>query len=140
MNNEIEFKEELNKIRGNEIIEVNSWWGLRYPGYKGTIVTKNKEIYKYQYYHFIPDELKDKNCNYIQKIKDLTDDEYKKVIMFIEDEIEKKEFTNKIIYDAGYDVIINYNGINKRIMNNKGFEDNIELYDKAEVLMKELLK
>lgn len=143
MNNENEFngfKEELNKIRENEIIEVNSWWGFKNPGYEGTIVTQNREIYKYQYYHIVPDELKDKSYNYIQKIKKLTVDEYEKVVLFIEEEIENKEFTNKIIYDAGYDVIINYNGTNKRIMNNKGFEDNIELYDKAEILLKELLK
>ena len=140
MNNEVEFKERLGKIRENTIIAIDEWWGHKYPGYKGIIVTNNKEVYKYQYYHIIPEELKRTNSNYIVKIKDLDDNEYQKIIMFIENEIANKQFVDQMIFDAGFDILINYNGINKKIKNNKGFGNNFEIYDKAEMLLKELLK
>lgn len=140
MNNEVEFKEKLNKISENTIIAIDTWWGHKYAGYSGIIVTNNKEIYKYQYYHVVPKELEGTNSNYIVKIKDLNDEEYKSIIMFIENEIANEQFTDQMIFDAGFDLIVNYNGINKIIKNNKGYGSNWGIYDKAEMLLKELLK
>lgn len=141
MNSEIDFKEQLNKLRESEIIEIKDWGGIGpTPGYGGTIVTNNKEIYKYQYYHRVPENFKEIETNYIRKVKDLTDDEYNKVILFIKEEIADKEFEDFMIFDAGWDVVVNYNGINKIIRNNKGFGDVKKIYDKAEMLIQELLK
>lgn len=140
MNNEIEFKEKLNKIKENTILATHRWWGHRCAGYGGIIVTNNKEIYRYQYYHKIPTELQGQNVNFIVKIKDLNDEEYNTIIMFIESEIANKEFTDKMIFDAGFDLIINYKETNKKIINNKGFGNDLEIYDKAEMLFKKILE
>ena len=140
MENQKEFNEKLDKIRDNAIIEVSKWWGLRTPGCSGTLITKNKEVYLYQYYHIIPKELEDKNTNFILKNKELNINEYNKVIKFIENEIVNKEFHDETIFDAGYNVTVNYNGTKKRIINNKGEGDNLKIYDKAQQLVDELLK
>ncbi len=144
MNNEKEFKEKLDKIMEKSIITTKTWWGHEYPGYSGIIVTNNKEIYIYQYYFRVPKEVKENEkefwSTYILKKKDLNDEEFQKIIMFIESEIENKQFTDKMIFDAGYDLFINYNGLNMKIQNNKEHGDNLGIYDKAEMLLNELLK
>ena len=144
MNNEKEFKEKLDKIMENSIIATKTWWGHEYPGYSGIIVTNNKEIYIYQYYFRVPKEVKENEkefwSTYILKKKDLNDEEFQKIIMFIESEIENKQFTDKMIFDAGYDLFINYNGLNMKIQNNKEHGDNLGIYDKSEMLLNELLK
>ena len=140
MNNEIEFKENLNKIKENTILATHKWWGLRYAGYSGIIVTNNQEIYRYQYYHKVPTELQGQNVNYIVKAKELNDEEYKTIILFIENEIENKQFTDQMIFDAGFDVIINYKETTKTIKNNTNFENNTGIYDKTENLLNEILK
>ena len=144
MNNEIEVQARLNSIRENAVIAINTWWGHEYPGYSGIIVTNNKEIYTYQYYFRVPKTLKETKVNffdsYIKKNKDLNNEEYNKIIMFIENEIVNKQFTDQMMYDAGFDLLINYNGINKNVKNNKGFGNNLGIYDKAEMLLQEYIK
>ena len=134
------FDENLEEIRKISIIEVSHWWGLRHAGYSGTIITETKELYLYQYYHNIPKELESKNANFILKKKELSIDEFDKVINFIENEIVNKEFCNQRIFDAGFDVKVNYGETRKIIKNNRGTEDNWGIYDKAKHLMDELLK
>ena len=107
---------------------------------KSQTLLNSRFKYIYKYYYTIPEELKETNSNYITKVKDLTNDEYRKIIIFIENEIVNKQFTDQMIFDAGFDLLINYNGINKIIKNNKGFENNLGIYDKAEILLKGLLK
>ncbi len=128
-----EFDNKLKEIRKNAILEVASWWGLKNSGNRGTIITKNKEVYSYQHY-FIPKEINPENDNFITKSKELDSNEYNKVIKFIKDEIVNKDFQDKRIFDAGFNVIINYNGIEKTVKNDE------EIYDKAEQLIDELLK
>lgn len=128
-----EFNNKLKEIRENAILEEASWWGLRNAGNSGTIITKNKEVYSYQRY-FMPKEIYPENENFISKNKELDINEYNKVIEFIENEIVNKDFSEKIIFDAGFDVIINYDGIKKIVKNDK------EIYDKAMQLIDELLK
>lgn len=128
-----EFNNKLKEIRENAILEEASWWGLRNAGNSGTIITKNKEVYSYQRY-FMPKEIYPENENFISKNKELDINEYNKVIEFIENEIVNKDFSDKIIFDAGFDVIINYDGIKKIVKNDK------EIYDKAMQLIDELLK
>ena len=140
MNNEIEFKEQLNKIKANMVMGISHWWGLKNPGYSGILVNDNKELYEYQYYFFAPRKLDEINHNHIRKVKDLNEKEYKNIINFIENEIIDKQFDNKKIFDVGYNLLINYNGINREIINNKGFGGKLKIYDKAEKLLQELLK
>ena len=136
-NEQKEFNKKLDELRKNMIFELSNWWGHQFAGYGGRIVTSNKELYYYEFYHLTLDY--ERNKGKIEKIKDLTDEEYARVINFIETEIKGKEFEDNRIFDAGYDVIVKYNGINKKIVNNIGFNDNPGLYDKADALIKELM-
>ena len=43
------------------------------------------------------------------------------------------------MYDASYIVVANYNGIRRVIENNKGDENNPEIYDTTEKLLKEII-
>lgn len=140
MNDEIEFKEQLNKIKDNLVIGISKWWGFRHAGYRGIIVNDKKELYEYQYYHIAPKELQKSNYNYIIKVKDLTKKEYNKIINFINKEIKDKQFTDEKIFDMGYTVSINYNGIKKEIINNKSYDKKLKIYDKTEKLLQGLLK
>lgn len=134
MQEQKEFGQKLATIRNRTAIEIKRWWGLGSIGYNGKIVTQNREIYSYQYYYTMPKELEDKNVNFISKDKDLNSEEYKKIINFIENEIANKEFHEEKILDAGFEVIVNYEEIQKDIKNN------VKIYDKTRLLIDELLK
>ena len=132
-------KEQLEEIRKKSILECYNWWGLKYPGFSGTIITENNEMYSYSFYERVPQELKDRNTNYIVKNKILTDKDYKKVKNFIETEILNHQFDNVIMRDVGYDVMINYNGTKIFISNNKGIDNQILIYDKAQKFLQNIL-
>ena len=134
MTNDTEFNNNLEKIRENAIIEVNQCWGLSNPGCKGIILTNTKNLYIYQYYNNIPKELEDTNVNFISKKRDIEEHEFKKIINFIEKKIINKDFDFEMIFDAGFEVIVNYNGVTKEIKNNR------KIYDKAKELMTSLLE
>lgn len=138
MENQKEFNEKLNEFRKNTILEVSQWWGLKNPGYTGTLITKDREIYIYQFYINIPQELEDKKVNFISKSKKLNDDEFNNVINFIKGEILNKDFKDEMIYDAGFNVSINYGGTKKTIKNNIGSENDLKIYDKAKRLIDKL--
>ena len=73
---------------------------------------------------------------YISEGKLLTNEEYKKVLNFIEKEIVGKTFTSQHIFDASFNVSGNYNNHTFNIHNNVGFINNEEgLYDKAKKLI-----
>lgn len=135
--NKIEYEKQLNSIRLNKIIELNNWWGLHYPGQKGTIITANKEVYEYRYFHNrIPDDIPKKKANFIVKEKELTNEEYKKLIDFLEKDLLLKETGIYHIYDASYkvDAKITKYGIHKVSYND------IDLYEYTEKFIKELIK
>ena len=132
------FNEKLDEIRKNMILELQHGWGHMYAGYAGIIITNNKEVYEYQYYCRLPKDFGEEEI-YIKKIKDLNEDEFKKISSFIENEIISKEFTDKVIFDANYTVVVNINGISKTIKNNKGYGDNLGLYDITEKLLNEIV-
>lgn len=138
MNEQELFNNELNKIRENMIIELSHSWGLRYAGYQGIIVNTNKEVYSYQFNIILPDNSEGEK-KYLKKIKALTENEFDMLSEFIKKEITSKEFENKIIRDASYKVTVNYNGIKKSIINNKGYAGNLEIYDKTEKFLNELI-
>ena len=81
-----------------------------------------------------------KNHILYQKNKELNVEEYNKIKKFIENEIVDKEFYAEKIFDAGFDVIVNYKGTRKRIQNNKGVKDKLKIYDKVQILINELLE
>ena len=139
MNSKKEFIDKLDEIREKSIIEVSEWWGLQNAGYRGIIITEDKDIYEYQYYNNIPKELEGKNVNFISKNKSLNENGFSKITKFIEDEVINNEFKDEMIFDAGFDVTINYLGVRKKIKNNKGFKDDMKIYDKAKKLIDELL-
>ena len=130
METQREFNEKLSKIEENAIFIVSKWWGVHDPGYAGTIITQNKELYSYQFYHF-PQE--PEKTNAITKIRELNVEEYNEVINFIENEIINKGISNEDLFDAGFKVTVNYNGTTKAIKN-------IDLYNKAKLLTDTLLK
>lgn len=133
MNDQTEFGNKLAEIRKNAIIEVSNWGGLgKYAGSDGIIVTNDKSIYVYQiYYNFVKSKELDKNS--IDK-QDLTEEEFSKIIKFIDDEIANKELESTMMCDAGYKVKINYKGIIKEIKNNS------EIYTKAKEIINSLLE
>lgn len=130
-------QEKLKSIRENCILEISHWLGLRNPGTSGTIITKDKKIYHYTIYYSEFQFLKENNIpkESISKGKTITEKDYSKIIKFIEENIIGKEFQNKNIYDAGWNVSGNYNNYSFNISNNKGFQDEKGIYD----LTKELL-
>lgn len=78
-----EYKEIITKIeeiRKKSILECYNWWKLKYSGFSVKIITENNEMYSYNFYECIPQELKDKNTNYIVKNKILTSKDYKKIL------------------------------------------------------------
>lgn len=132
-----EYSEQLAKLKEDAVIIVSHWGRI---GSGGTLVTNAKELYRYKIVSFVnlieylvrangkPVEL---GC-FINKVKELTEEEYEKVITLIENEIIDKDVEWHVIFDAGYSVEINYNGINKKIKNDEA------TYYKAEKLLDEL--
>ena len=131
---------EVEKLKENALLHISTWWGLKYPGYSGTIITTDKELYEYFFYNdLVPAEFKGQKVNYITKKKDLTDREFKKIKKFIEKEIISKDYPIGRMRDVAYDVEVNYNGINKLVVNNKDDENHDGLYDKTEKLINKLI-
>lgn len=125
-------QEKLNSLKEISILEISNWWGLHNPGSSGTIITQDKKIYHYTIYHHETNFLEENNIplESISKGKNLTEEEYERVIKFIEDNIVDKTFTFKRVFDAGMSVRGHYNGQSFNIHNDKGFgEDEKGLYD-----------
>ncbi len=129
-------KEELKKLNKKAVLKVSSWGTL---GFSGTIITNDKGLYVYQYYNHIPKDFSENEINFIVRKKDLSDEEFKTVTAFIKKEVIGKEFEEEMIFDAGFDVYVCLDGITKDIKNNKGFDDEKGLYDKAEEFVKSLI-
>lgn len=125
-------QEKLNSLKEISILEISNWWGLHNPGSSGTIITQDKKIYHYTIYHHEKNILEENNIplESISKGKNLTEEEYERVIKFIEDKIVDKTFTFKKVFDAGWNVRGHYNGQAFNIHNDKGFGENEKgLYD-----------
>ena len=132
-------KEKLEELEKRAILKVSNWWGHTYAGYSGTVIRSDKELYTYQYYHRIPKELEGKNVNFITKKRSLNEKEFNKIIDFIEKEVLLNDYKDNMIFDAGYDVTVHYNGIDKVVRNNKGFGNDTGLYDKAQKIVDDLI-
>ena len=128
-----EWNNKLKELGKNAIIEVflsgAGDFGFSNSGY---LVTSNKEIYKFLIEHSFSFHDYEKHESFISKMKDLTDEGYKKVTDFIENELLSTEFEEEMIFDASFYIIVNYNGVNKEIKNN------MEIYDKAKDFLGEM--
>lgn len=127
-------QEKLDNLKSRSLLEIANWWGLHEPGKRGIIITQDKKLYQYHWYyrtsplleeHKIPQE-------YISEGIPITEDQYQKVIEFIEKEICNKDFPFAKIFDAGWRVSGHYKEKMFNIANNK------EIYDKAEELIKKI--
>ena len=94
-------QEKLNNLKNNSLLEVSQWWGLREAGKGGIIITQDKYLYSYTFYYRLTPFLEKNNIplEYISDGKLLTNEEYEKVINFIEKEIVGKTFTSQPIFD-----------------------------------------
>lgn len=130
-------QEKLKDLQSNSLLEVSSWWGLHNPGKSGIIITQDKKIYYYNFYHRMTSFLEKNNIplESITKGKTITEKEYEKVIKFIEEEIVGKTFTQERIFDVGYTVRGNYKGQPYNIYNNIGYGKELGLYNKAKELI-----
>lgn len=126
-------KSQLKEKRENLLFEISSWWGGNYPGYSGTIITIDKKLYNYQEEHSF-DENTNKPINFFTQGNSLNDEDYSQIIKFIEQKIVPIEYKYQRIYDAGFSILVHYNGINYCI------ENNTELYQEAKSLIKKIVK
>ena len=108
-------EEKIKELEKNAILKISHWWGLKNSGYTGTLITSDKKLYVYQYCHKIPEELK--NVNFITMKKELNNEEFEKIINFIETDLSK-DYENIRIFDSGYNITVNYKEIKKIIQNN----------------------
>lgn len=124
-------QEKLNSLKETSILEISNWWGLHNPGTSGTIISKDKKIYHYTIYYRETNFLKENNIplETISEGRTLTEEEYKSVINFIEENIIGKTFSSQRIFDAGWNVHCNYKNQVFNIHNNKGFNEEKGLYD-----------
>ena len=133
------FEEQLENARKDRLIEISDWWGHKYHGKGGYIVTNKKEVYEYrEYFNQMPKDMVDRI--YISKVAKLSGKDINKITKFIEKEIVGKEFEFNMIFDAGFDVIVNYNNEEKVIKNNTDFDKKNGVYDKAKKLLMDIIK
>ena len=130
-------QEKLTSLRNDSLLEISNWWGHHNPGRSGTIISRDKKIYHYTIYYRETSFLTDNNIplESLSKGHKLTEEEYQKIIKFIEDNIVGKKFESKRIFDAGWQVSGHYNGYSFNIPNCKGFGEEECLYDNTKKLL-----
>ena len=96
-------QELVDKLKENSILGVEVKANLSIsPGKSGTIITKDKKVYGYSLYIFMTPFMEKNNIplENIYLIKELTSDEYDKILKFTEDEIINKEYECRIQRDS----------------------------------------
>ena len=111
------------------ILGYTYWNGLHVPCHGGLLITLDKKIYSYTYYQYYND-----GDSGIQETKELTDEEYHKVITFIKDNIIKKEFDYQPTTDVTRTIIVNYEGVRRKI------QDNMKLSSAVYKFFEDLIK
>lgn len=104
--NELNIKEQIEEKRKDSYLELSYWWGHRYAGYAGIIITKNNEIYRYQEYSIIPKELENEKVNFFMEDGSISNEVRNKLEKYIEENINNKQFPPLTILDAGWTVKI----------------------------------
>ena len=79
----------LNNLKNNSLLQISNWWGLRDAGKSGAIITKDKMLYKYTFYHRLSPFLEKNNIpkEYISPGIKLSNEEYQRTIKFIEKDL-----------------------------------------------------
>ncbi|MGN0973128.1 MAG: adenosine deaminase [Bacilli bacterium] len=122
-------KEELEQIKQEAIILYNQVLVFKTtPREIGMYVDKNYVLYKYEFTY------KDQILNK-EQIKDLNNDNKLVLNNFIKENIDKK-FENIMIFDAGYNVILNYNDKHNEIINHYSYNDPNCFFTKTKNLLK----
>ena len=112
-----EFMSEEKKIEESLLFKIGSWWGEGAYGHRSIIITKDKELYRlFSNIEYLQSESKRIEDHKIEKYEPLTDEEYKNLISIINDLLNTSEEYN-MIFDAGFYIIINYNGTKKSFIN-----------------------
>ena len=134
-------QEKLDKLKENSILGVEVKANLSIsPGKSGTIITKDKKVYGYSLYVFMTPFLEKNNIplENIYLIKELTSDEYDKILKFVQEEIINKEYECIPTRD-GYSAV--FGKLESRIFyypNCYAINTKESLYDKTRKLIEEV--
>lgn len=134
-------QELVDKLKENSILGVEVKANLSIsPGKSGTIITKDKKVYGYSLYIFMTPFMEKNNIplENIYLIKELTDDEYNKILKFIQEEIISKGYECRLQRDS-YDAVFGRNE-SKLFYYPNCYDININenLYDKTIKLIEEI--
>ena len=134
-------QELVDKLKENSIlgIEVKANLSIS-PGKSGTIITKDKKVYGYSLYIFMTSFMKKNNIplENIYLIKELTSEEYNKILKFIQEEIISKEYECRIQRDSSSIV---FGKVESKLFyypNCYDINTNENLYDKTIKLIEEV--
>ena len=134
-------QELVDKLKENSILGVEVKANLSIsPGKSGTIITKDKKVYGYSLYVFMTPFMEKNNIplENIYLIKELTDDEYNKILKFIQEEIISKEYECRPQRDS-YDAVFGRNESKLFYYPNcYDINTNENLYDKTIKLIEEI--
>lgn len=137
-------KEKLKELEKNMLIELSSWGGLGpFAGISKVIITYDKKIYYYKKYFHLPEQIMKQNDLKPETLSEgnlLSNDQYNIIVNFIEKEIVNKIFEPVMLFDAGYDVYVNYPDCQSRIINSISGTDDKCIYDNAYKLLREILE
>ena len=134
-------QEKLDKLKENSILGIEDKTNLSVsPGTSGTIITKDKKVYGYSLYSFMTPFMEKNNIplENIYLIKELTSDEYDKILKFIQEEIINKEYECIPTRD-GYSAV--FGKLESRILyypNCYDINTKESLYDKTRKLIEEV--
>lgn len=125
-------QEKLNQLRKDCLLEVEICNGLgSNPGIISTIITKGKELYTYNNYYRKSEE-------YISQGIKLKDNQYQKIINFINNNIIGKEIKSYKMRDSNIIIKGNYQNISFHISNNRKFLDEVGVCDTALQIINEI--
>ncbi|MBQ8156590.1 hypothetical protein IJ101_02275 [Candidatus Saccharibacteria bacterium] len=102
-------------LRESSILEASYWSGLHGGNNGGIVVTKNKAIYIYERYGLFPNGADSSDYTFIKRKKGLTEEEFNKITDFIKTNLIDKEYADAMTRDAGHVLIVDYDGIHKKI-------------------------
>lgn len=134
-------QELVDKLKENSILGVEVKANLSIsPGKSGTIITKDKKVYGYSLYVFMTQFMEKNNIplENIYLIKELTDEEYDKILKFTQEEIINKEYKCIPTRD-GYSAV--FGKLESKIFyypNCYDINTNENLYDKTRKLIEEV--
>ena len=134
-------QELVDKLKENSILGVEVKANLSIsPGKSGTIITKDKKVYGYSLYVFMTPFIKKNNIplENIYLIKELTDEEYDKILKFIDEEIVNKKYEWKPQRDSSSTVFGRSKSKIFYYPNCYDINTNENLYDKTKKLLEEV--